>query len=308
MAKASRRFNSLVWACGVIAVSVLFPSVLPALHGEPGSAHDAAAAESSTGEPRTWKGPNGEVLPFKNNEEVSEFLRTAEVTGMEYISDDQTGPRRVLLEKDGIKMRAVFRDVNSSRLIGPGLKGEMRRNFRDYYAFEAAAYELAQMLGLDNLPPTVIRRIDRTTGSLQVWIENARTEENRLRAGLDPPNPLRYSRQVQIMHIFDNLIYNEDRNQGNILYDENWKLWMIDHTRAFSLEVELSEPEEIMFCDEELWENLTSLDESVLEERMEPFLKGSEIKALRGRRKALVEHIQKIIDQKGEKAGLFKHD
>jgi hypothetical protein len=35
------------------------------------------------------------------------------------------------------------------------------------------------------------------------------------------------------MRVFDQLIYNTDRNTGNVLYDTGWRLWGIDHTRAF---------------------------------------------------------------------------
>ena len=35
------------------------------------------------------------------------------------------------------------------------------------------------------------------------------------------------------MRVFDELIANTDRNQGNMLIDKQWKLWLIDHTRGF---------------------------------------------------------------------------
>ena len=305
MINVSYPLSKLLWICRVIGLSMLFLAVLPSLFGELATGRDIAPSESSTGKGSIWKGPDGAFLPFENSEEVTEFLLTAEVIGMEEISEGVTGPKRVLLEKDGIQMRAIFREVDSSRSIGPGLKGKLRRNFRDYYAFEVAAYELSRMLGLDSVPPAVLRRINRNSGSLQVWIENALTEKKRSSEGLEPPNPLRYSRQIQIMSIFDNLVYNEDRNLGNILFDENWKLWMIDHTRTFRLEVELSEPEAIMSCSEDLWNNLRNLNEADFKERMDQFLRGSQVKALFARKMALIEHIQKRIDEKGEKAVLF---
>ena len=36
-----------------------------------------------------------------------------------------------------------------------------------------------------------------------------------------------------MMYLFDELISNIDRNQGNIVYTKDWRLWLIDHTRAF---------------------------------------------------------------------------
>ena len=37
------------------------------------------------------------------------------------------------------------------------------------------------------------------------------------------------------VRLFDQLIYNVDRNLGNLVIDKNWTIWMIDHSRAFRL-------------------------------------------------------------------------
>ena len=39
--------------------------------------------------------------------------------------------------------------------------------------------------------------------------------------------------QMDTIRIFDQLIYNMDRSQENLLIGKDWKAWMIDHTRAF---------------------------------------------------------------------------
>ena len=36
------------------------------------------------------------------------------------------------------------------------------------------------------------------------------------------------------MKMLDLLIANVDRNQGNLLYDPDWHLLLIDHSRAFT--------------------------------------------------------------------------
>jgi hypothetical protein len=307
MTKASHSFKSLVLICAVMTVSLLVLVGLPLLGGKLVNAQETVAAETSTSKGKIWKGPNGVVIPFENNEEVTEFLRTAKVVQVEKLSEGKGGSKRVLLEKDGIKMRAIFRDIELSRSKGPGLRGKIRRNFRDHYRYEVAAYELSQMLGLDNVPPTVIRQIHLEIGSLQIWVENAITENIRQKEERIPPSYLYYGRQSQVMKVFDNLIHNDDRNLGNILFDQNWKLWMIDHTRTFRLDKELSEPEEIRSCEEDLWEKIQTLDEAALRERLGDFLRGTEIDALLARKDLLVEHIQKLIEQKGEKAALFKY-
>ena len=52
---------------------------------------------------------------------------------------------------------------------------------------------------------------------------------------LNPPEPGILNDQWAVMRMFDALINNTDRNLGNQLYTRpDWKLHLIDHTRAFS--------------------------------------------------------------------------
>ena len=55
----------------------------------------------------------------------------------------------------------------------------------------------------------------------------------KVKDNIQPPNDQQWQKQVQMMNVFDALIYNTDRNRGNILITPDWRLWMIDHTRAF---------------------------------------------------------------------------
>ena len=58
------------------------------------------------------------------------------------------------------------------------------------------------------------------------------------------PNTERTSKQNYRRLVFDELIRNKDRNQGNLLWTRNWTLWLIDHTRAFRLGKDLMKPEQ----------------------------------------------------------------
>ena len=222
----------------------------------------------------SWQGPTDESLPFRSNEEVEEFLRTAEIVSRERVGAGLNNPYKVLLEKDGIQMYAVFRDVRVE-------SSQMKFFFRDDAIFECAAYELAKLLGLDTVPPTVKRKIRGKEGTLQAWVENVATEKA-LRKETDVPpsggiNRWRWRMQRQNIYIFDNLIYNEDRNTGNILIEPDWKLWMIDHTRAFRRWKELMNPEQIKYSERSLWEKLQALDETEVRAKLKDFLKPAEI-------------------------------
>ena len=131
---------------------------------------------------------------------------------------------------------AVFRTVavEDRNQQGPG--GKFYRNFRDNFAFECAAYELAQALGIKRVPPAVPRVLDGKEGSLQAWVENAMTEAKRQEKGEDPPDVLRWAHVQAEKMVFDALINNTDRNTGNELIDRDWNVWWIDHTRAFQTE------------------------------------------------------------------------
>jgi len=89
------------------------------------------------------------------------------------------------------------------------------------------------------------------------------------------------------------------------MYDKAWKLWLIDHTRAFRLFEELPELDQLQRIERGLWENLQKLDDELVRERMKGLLNGMEIKGLLKRRALLVEHFRARIAEKGEAAILF---
>ena len=80
------------------------------------------------------------------------------------------------------------------------------------------------------VPPTVVRRIKGDLGSLQLWVEGCDSYKR-----LQPkvPQTRQFSRRISRMKMFDNLIFNDDRNTGNFILDESWNIILIDHSRAF---------------------------------------------------------------------------
>ncbi len=251
----------------------------------------------------SWLGVDGKPLPFENDQQVIEFLRTAQVVSQERVGLGVNAISKVLLKREGTQMHAAFRDVRieEKRELPSGTQVE----FRDNCIFECAAYELSQLLGLNNVPPVVEREIGGVKGTLQMWIVGTITEEERKKKNLPLHDELRLNRQWEVMRIFDNLIYNEDRNSNNILYDRNGKLWMIDHTRSFTKYEELPYPSAIRSCERTLWEKLQRLDPAVVKMRLGKYLRASEIDALIERKRELVEHIQEMIAEKGEGFVLF---
>lgn len=264
------------------------------------------AAPAQEGSERRWLGPDGQPLPFASDEEALAFLRSAEVLSMQQIPEGVTRPRKLLLEADGVQAHAVFRVVDESLGQARLSDGSVRASLNDSAIRELAAYEMARLLGLHTIPPTVERTIGRDKGTLQLWIENALTESARLSDRLQPTDIVRFSREIQTMRVFDALVGNDDRNTGNVLYEaDTWTLWMIDHTRSFQITRGDLDLEGVDWCERGLWERLQTLQREEVDERLKEYVSVFEIDSLFERRDQLVNFIQNLIDVRGEDVVLY---
>ena len=164
---------------------------------------------------------------------------------------------------------------------------------------------MSRLLGLDSVPPATLRKYAGRDGSIQIWVENAQTEEMRVKQKLQPPDPIRWAKQSHVMTVFDQLVYNTDRTRNNILITPDWKIWMIDHTRAFRKLPILLDEQKIRQCDRSVYEHLKALDEATLREQLKNYLHKDEISSLLKRRDLIVKRLDKLIAEKGEGAVLF---
>jgi hypothetical protein len=285
------RLRTLLIAATVVLVGRASPVVLAA---------DPAAGPAW----RTFVDVDGKPLPFKTDAELLEFLRTAEPTSETHLSGGINFPRKVVLEKDGLKVNAVFRDVNEEKDKPTFGGGRNEVGFTDSFIYEPAAYEMGLMLGLDNVPPATLRKLHYKTGSIQIFV-NGKDEKKLLAQGVAMPKDQMWQKQVQMMNVFDALIYNVDRNRGNILISPDWRLWMIDHTRAFRKLETLQEPVTINMCERGMYQKLKALDEKEVRQRMKPYLSSFEIDGLLARRKLLIALFDKLITEKGEDQVLY---
>ena len=266
------------------------------------------------GEALRWVGPDGHLLPFQTAEEVEEFLKTARIVSKERIGGKERKPFKVLLEKDGVRAHAAFRDlrvpIGTTLFISTSLKSpgkELFTNFADDALFEISAYRLGKLLGLNSIPPTIPRKVGETEGSMQLWIEEAMTERKRLERNLQPTDMQIWSWQVETMHLFDHLIYNRDRHNGNVLFDPLWRLWMIDHTRSFpDQETLMSFRAPVQRCEMSLWERLQQLDLDSVTKAVAPFVGPAEVEAILKRRDLIVEMIKEAVSKEGKDRVFFR--
>jgi hypothetical protein len=259
------------------------------------------AAEAQGATEWAWVTAEGSTHRF-TTAELEDFLRDAEVVERVPVDVGINGIDRLLLEKDGVRLHAGFRNVDVHRR-GQRVGKEMYMVFRDHYAFECAAYELAKLLGIDNVPPAVIRQLGNTTGSVQAWVES----KTDYRAdGFRPPDPLAWAQQQWMMAVFDALTYNVDRNPGNLISDDTYKLWWIDHTRAFQEKGNIFEPDKVVAIERSVWERLQALGREDFERALDGLLESSQVGYLMRRRERLIEHINALIAQRGgEDAVIF---
>ncbi len=264
----------------------------------------APAAAQAPAQPHVWIGPDGNPLPFKSDAEILDFLRTADVVSDKGIPTGITGPRRLLLEKNGIRAEAVWRQVNEEKTTQQ-LSSGTEMFFRDSYLFEPAAYELSRLLGMDNVPPSVVRKYKGKEGSVQIWVEKGMTETERVNKKIQPPDVIQWSKQTHVINVWDQLVYNTDRNRGNIVITPDWKMWLIDHTRAFRRQDFLLDAKKIRQCDRTMFEKMKALDEKTLREHLDPYIRKIEITGILKRRDQIVKILNQFISEKGEGGVLF---
>lgn len=250
----------------------------------------------------TWYGVDRQPLPFTSDERVLDYLRHAEIVASEVLASGSTRPLKVTLERDGVRAHAIFRTVD--RRIRRGSLG-YGKTFRDSYRFEVAAFELGRLLGLDNVPPAVLREVRGREGSMQLWIEEARSEASRIRRGEQPEKASYWYLQRQVMLLFDNLIFNFDRNPGNLLTTTDGKLWLVDHTRSFKDLPVLSSAEEINVWERRIVERLRRLEPVRIRTHLGPYLEETQLRALLARRERILARVDRLIAERGESYVLF---
>ncbi len=224
--------------------------------------------------------------------EMEQFLSTARILDNQPFGKGVTGIRRLTLGQDGKILHAAFKDVDG--LVGANAPRNTlaRINEADRYQYDIAAYRLDRLLGRETVPVAVYREIDGRPGAVSVWIENTFDEEERLKRAESPCERSALLRDTRYRHLFDILIYNEDRNQGNILYgDQDCRMYLIDHSRAFRISTR--RPDSLkdvsVTLPGDFSERLAALDLQTLRRELEPWLNKIQIKALLKRRDKLLD-------------------
>lgn len=266
-----RRFPARL---GLSAVLVAVVLAAPALR-----AQTAAAVAACS---RVWTG---------HETEIERLLSTAPVARLESVPIGVTKPQRGYLPPGSLVERFAWKALPPQR----------RGGFTESYKAEIAAYQLDRLLDMGMVPPVVERTIDGKAGAAILWIEHT-TPWNKDKPPVGPEP--RWSKQISRMKLFDQLIANIDRNQGNLMYDADWHLFLIDHSRAFTTRLAADGIAPIVTVDRALWGKMEAMTDTDVDRVLGPWLDADARKALLARRDRLRKEIAKLVHQRGEK-GVF---
>ena len=224
--------------------------------------------------------------------EFEAFLRTADIVDTKGTPVGVMAPRHAIFKPGGLAAGGALKPIEPGKYDG----------YWESYKSEIAAYRLDRLIELDMVPPTVEVRYKGTPASLQLWIENTIMLKDMKARKLQAPDGAKWNRQLHRMYLFDDLVANMDENEGNMLFDPEWNLIKIDHSRAFTNT--LVQPFEIgrtfVQIDRPIFDRVKRLDRDTVKHEIGSLLEPGALDALFVRRDAIVKDLERLAQQKGD--------
>ena len=203
--------------------------------------------------------PAGPPVPTLGCAEIEIFLKTAKIGRPKGVPVGVTGPSKAPLDDGKVQHDVLIQTIDVSRPSYQTRRGT-ELNFRDAWQFNVAGYELAKMLELNMVPPYVERAVSGVPASLSWWVNDAMMERDRFQKKISPPDVARWTAELSATRVFHELIADTDFNMTNLLIAKDWRVWMIDFSRAFRLTKSLRGPKNLTRVDRKLLANLRGTD------------------------------------------------
>jgi hypothetical protein len=228
------------------------------------------------------------------------FLQQAKILRTTRISTGVTGSLRATLS-DGRSTHDAHIQTFDKLYERFRSAKETYFGFRDSYKFNIAAYRLDRLLDLNMVPVSVERKVHGASGAVTWWVDDVlMMEGERHEQGIQPPDLEAWNDQMYQARVFNQLVYNTDPNLGNFLITTDWRLRLIDFTRAFRSGKKLQDPDVIRRIDRRVYRGLQDLNLGILRRETDPFLQKSELKAVMARRDAILDILAAWIVARGE--------
>jgi hypothetical protein len=240
--------------------------------------------------------------------ELEEYLKTAKLVSLADIGKGVTRSRKATFELNGVTESALFKIIDEKPMVGITTleDGRIDAEFQDSWKTEVAAYELDKMIGLGMVAATIERRLDNKVGSLQFWVTSVMTEKKRQKDNIRPSDPQAWNDQMNKLFVWDNLIFNVDRNLDNILITDQWTMIAIDHSRTFRPYAKLQNQKLLTRFSRSLLAKMEALKEPDLKARVGKYLSPYQIQGVLKRRDLIVAYAKKLVAEKGEAAVMYQ--
>ncbi len=238
-------------------------------------------------------------------EQIEGFMRTAKVVRQRETPIGITRPLRLTLSDGTLTHDAAFQAIDERKAFFQPDRGRPEVNFVDSWKYNVAAARLAGLLGLaEMMPVTIEYRHAGKTGALAWWMDSLMNEGERLKKKIAPPDATAWNNDMFRQRVFMELVRDTDRNLTNVLISPEWRIIMIDFTRAFRL-AETIRPAELARCDRALLAKLEGLSPEAVATAAKGYLTTGEVNAVMKRRDLLVSHYRQLIQKLGEARVLY---
>lgn len=235
------------------------------------------------------------------------ILKRGEIIKHEDIGEGITKPKRMYLQLGDIEARGVWKNPEG-----------IQKGYKEDWEYEIAAYKLDQYFGMGMVPPTVERRFRGYRGSLQLWVDLERSELDRIKENIAIPEESQEHCDTMLFlaRAFDSLIGNIDRTQQNIRWTKDWRLILIDHSRAFQIKRIYTDQliygrnglRKTMGFDRlprDFVQKVRALTKDKIRSIVGEYLSYYEIEAVMLRKKLLIKDIEELIEERGETEVLY---
>ncbi len=245
--------------------------------------------------------------------EMETFLLTAEIIRSEPVGEGVTHPYRLHLKKGDFETTAFWKNPRG-----------MMNGFLEGWQYEIAAYRLDKLIGLNMIPVTVERSFQGKKGDLSLYAEHTYSLLEVADKKIPIPDDAqdRVDQAKWLTRAWDSLVANDDRTQQNVLYTEDWRTILFDHSRAFRSTKPFTERlmygangikkfengSPVLFRRLPRWfvEKIKGLTHGSIKAAVGDTLTDAEIRAVLIRRDLLVKEIDVMIKEQGETQVLYE--